>query len=125
MFSIGSIIAWFTGGGFKSIASELRQARADVLAAENNEQRIAAEERMNLALHRVGAQTQGAGNWAAKAMRALFALPVAVYNAKLFLWDKAFGWGTTDSLSPYLENVAWTVIAFYFLDNTIRLARNR
>jgi hypothetical protein len=52
-------------------------------------------------------------------VRALFAAPVAIYYAKLFLWDKVLGWGSTDALSSDLTHVSWVVIGFYFL-TTIR-----
>jgi hypothetical protein len=117
------IAAWFAGGGANGLAAELRRAHADRLAAQTDSEKLAADERMTLVAARVDAQTQGAGSITAKIMRAGYGVPPMIYNAKLFLWDKVLGWGTTDALSPYLENVAWTVIGFYFLDNTLRLAR--
>lgn len=52
-------------------------------------------------------------------VRSLFAAPVAIYYAKLFLWDKVLGWGATDPLSADLTHVAWVIIGFYFL-TTVR-----
>lgn len=117
------LIGWFVGGGGKGLAAEIRQAHKDRLDAKNDAARLAAEERMNLVASRVEAQTRGAGSFSAKIMRAGFALPFLLYNGKLVIWDKMLGLGATDPLSPYLENVAWTIIAFYFLDNTIRFVR--
>jgi len=48
-------------------------------------------------------------------VRALYAVPPALYFGKLYIWDKMLGWGTTDPLSPDMRYVAMTVIAFYFL----------
>lgn len=118
------LIAWITGGGVKGLASELRQAHKDRLDAANDADRVAADERMNLVMSRVEAQTRGAGSAWAKIMRAAFALPFVIYIAKLVVWDKVLGWGTTDPLSPYLEGISWTIITFYFLDNTVRLIRS-
>lgn len=120
---IGTILSWLTGGGLSGLAGEIRQAHKDKLEAANDSERIAAEERMDLALRRVEAQTKGAGSWMAKTMRAGFAIPFILYNAKLIVWDKMLGLGSTDALSPYLETVGWIVIGFYFFDNTLRLAR--
>lgn len=120
---IGSLISFFTGGGFNSIADQFRQAYEAKLAAQNDAERIAADKWIAELEHRVAAQTQGAGTAWAKIMRAAFALPFVIYHGKLIIWDKVLGWGTTDPLSPYLEGIAWTIIAFYFLDNTIRMIR--
>lgn len=117
------LVGWFVGGGFNSLAGELRQAQKDRLEAANDAERLRAEERMDLALRRVEAQTRGAGTFTAKTARFLFALPFIIYVNKIVLWDKVLGLGATDTLSPFLEGIAWTVIGFYFLDNTLRLAR--
>lgn len=121
----GKLAKWFIGGGAKGIASEIRQAHADRLKADTDKEKLAADERMHQVAMRVEAQTRGSGAFSAKFVRACFAAPFIIYNAKLVLWDKVLGLGATDGLSPYLENVAWTVITFYFLDNTIRMARNQ
>lgn len=123
MISLSGILSFFTGGAFKSIASELNDAYQAKLNAANDEQRIAADVAIAKANARVAAQTQGAGSFWAKVMRAGFAIPFILYNGKLIIWDKMLGWGTTDPLSPYLETVGWMVIGFYFLDNTVRFMK--
>lgn len=120
---LGTILSWISGGGLSSIAKEIRGAQKDRLEAANEKDRLAADERMNTALRRMEAQTKGAGSFSAKAVRAAFAVPFIIYNAKLVIWDKTLGLGTTDGLSPYLETVGWTVIGFYFLDNSLRMVR--
>lgn len=120
----GKLVGWFVGGGAASIAAEIRGARADQLAAENDEARIEAEERMDLALRRLEAQNGGPQNGWAKLVRASFAFPFVIYINKLVLWDKVLGLGTTDPLSEFLQGAFLVVLAFYFLDNTIKLARN-
>ena len=44
-----------------------------------------------------------------------FALPFVIYNAKLVLWDKVLGLGSTDGLSAELFQVELACIGFYFL----------
>lgn len=39
---------------------------------------------------------------------------VAVYFAKLLIWDKCFGLGTTDPLLGWSGTVATAVVSFYF-----------
>ena len=43
---IAAILSWLAGGGVAAIGKELRQARLDRLNAENNDQRIAADVRI-------------------------------------------------------------------------------
>lgn len=119
----GKLVSWFVGGGASGLATELRLARKDVLDAKNDRERLKAEERMYRVEARVAAQTSGAGTWSAKSVRAAFAAPYILYNGKLIIWDKMLGLGTTDPLSFYLEGVGWTIIGFYFLDNTLRQIR--
>jgi hypothetical protein len=57
-------------------------------------------------------------------MRAGFALPFLVYNAKLVLWDKVLSLGATDPLSEELFQVEVACISFYFLHEIVaRLKR--
>lgn len=39
---------------------------------------------------------------------------VAFYFAKLLIYDKCFGWGTTDPLLGWSGTVATTIVGFYF-----------
>ena len=123
MFWVTKILGWVAGDGLNSIATEIRKAHADRLAAKNDAERLKSEERMDTALRRVEAQNQGPGAFWAKVMRASFAIPIVLYNAKIVVWDKIMGYGATDPLGGYMETVAWIVIGFYFLDNSVRLAR--
>lgn len=44
----------------------------------------------------------------------LFALPVIVYETKVILWDKVFGWGSTDPITGEVAQWASLIIGFYF-----------
>lgn len=124
MLKIFSLIASMVGGGgIKSISADIRKVTEARISAKTDKERLAAEERMNGLMHIVESQTRGAGATPAKIMRMMFALPVVLINAKLFVWDKLLGWGTTDQLSPYMHYVCYTVIGFYFLDNSIRMMK--
>lgn len=113
---VSTVLSWLTGGGLSGLASEIRQARKDVLDAENDEQRLKSKERLGTLLVRKDAQTQGQANWLPKVVRAvLFALPIGIYLWKLIVWDKILGWGVTDPLGEFEKNVASVVVAFYFL----------
>lgn len=54
------------------------------------------------------------GRWYTAAIRPLIALPVAILLAKIFVWDKVLGWGTTDALDANLWNVVMVIIGSYF-----------
>ena len=120
---LSRIVGWFIGGGGSGIASQIRQAYKDRLDADNDEKRIKADQEMDLAARKVEAQTRGAGSWWAKFVRFSFAFPYICYINWLIIHDKMFELGATDPLSPILERILWTIVAFYFLDNTIRLIK--
>lgn len=44
----------------------------------------------------------------------LMGYAVAVYIAKLLIWDKVLGLGTTDPLGGWIETTANLVVSFYF-----------
>lgn len=45
---------------------------------------------------------------------AAFAIPIIIYMAKVFLWDAAFGWGTSDAVKGDVSIWAGMVVGFYF-----------
>jgi len=118
---------WITGGGLTGIASELRKAKLDQLNAENNETRITAEVTIEQLQARQAALIEGRGAWVSKVVQAAYAAPFVLYNAKVVIWDKVLGWGTTDPLGPFETNLGLIVVGFYFLTtgatHTIRQMR--
>lgn len=58
------------------------------------------------------------GRWYTAIIRPLFALPFIIYTWKLVVWDKVFGLGETDNLSPDLWNVMLTILGAYFIGRT-------
>jgi sterol desaturase/sphingolipid hydroxylase (fatty acid hydroxylase superfamily) len=108
------ILNALTGGVAHELAAAFR-AHED---AQTDQERIAAQERINHLQAIADVQKAEAGNPINALIRAAFAVPIALYFAKLFLWDKVLGWGSTDSLSPELWQLALVVIGFYFLHDT-------
>ncbi len=57
----------------------------------------------------------------------LMGYTVAVYLAKLLIWDKMFGMGRTDPLVGWVETTANLIVAFYFgkrtFENVARIIR--
>ena len=66
------------------------------------------------------------GKWWTSLPRPLFAYTVWLYFAKLIIWDKVLGWGTTDPLGVWEAGVAGTVVSVYFGARTFeKIARIR
>lgn len=98
-----------------SIVSQLANAYAARAKAQTDEARIAADVRIKTLEAKRDVMVSESGNGINQIVRLLFALPVAIYYAKLFVYDKVLALGSTDALSPELTNIAFTVIGFYFL----------
>ncbi len=118
--------------GLADPISKITQAITDekvkLAAAANDKERIASQERVSaLEARRSVLMAEASGSPLNSFIRAGFALPFVVYNAKLVLWDKVlavFTNGTTDPLSPELVQIELACIGFYFLyDIAARLKR--
>lgn len=110
----------FLSGPLTAISNDLKEAYQSKLQAQNDAERIAADERINLLENRksviLAAQSDPVERW----VRVLFALPFIIYTWKLIVWDKVAHLGSTDPLSSDLTQLFWIVIGGYFLDVTIR-----
>lgn len=97
------------------IGGKIADAKVAQANAITDQERIAAEERVKTLEARRDVLVAESGLPINTIVRLLFALPPAIYLAKLYVYDKVLGLGATDPLSPELWDVLWTVIAFYFL----------
>lgn len=122
---LGLILNALTGG----VARELAGAFNAREQAKTDAERIAADERIAALRNLRDVQMAEAGSPINAIVRALFAIPVALYYAKIFLIDKTLGaWfqTSTDPLSPELTYVSTAVIGFYFLyECATRIMRGR
>jgi len=109
------VIKWITGGGFSGIASELRQAHADKLQAQTDEQKLAADVTINQLEARQNALVQGEGAWVSKVVQAAWATPFIIFNFKVIVWDKVLKLGVTDPLGEFERNIGMIIVGFYFL----------
>lgn len=106
------------------IGSQLARAWEARQRAQTDAEKIAADERIAFLKAKQAVQVAEAGSKINALVRLLFAVPPALYLAKLYVWDKVLGLGTTDPLSPLMESVLFTVVGFYFLtDGAERVAR--
>jgi len=97
------------------IVGKIADARAEAAKAATDQERIHAEERAKVLEARRDVLVAEAGGRLNSTMRACFAAPFALYNAKLVIWDKMMALGSTDGLSPELYHVEMACIGFYFL----------
>jgi sterol desaturase/sphingolipid hydroxylase (fatty acid hydroxylase superfamily) len=113
------ILAWLAKIGIGSIANKLAAAYAAKQNATTDQARIAADERIRTLEAKRDVQVAEAGSPINAFIRVLFALPVAIYYGKLFLYDKVLAMGATDPLSSELTQIAFVIIGFYFVDQMV------
>lgn len=110
--------------GIGTLTTKIAAAKADVETAQTERQRIQAEERVKALEARRDVMIAEGGSPINAMIRATFALPVALYYGKIFLWDKVLALGATDPLSENLTEVAMIIIGFYFLaEGAAQMAR--
>lgn len=112
------MLAFLAQIGIGSIVDKLANAYVELENAKNDRERIVAEQKIKALEARRDVQIAEAGTPINALIRLLFALPVAIYFGKIYLWDKVLGWGVTDPLSPQLTEIAWVIISFYFISET-------
>jgi len=105
-----------------SLINPLAKVTADLIFAKTNQanakteqQRIEAEVTISQLEAQqkllVAEQATRATRW----IRPLFALPFVIYNFKVIVWDKVFGFGTTDVLSDQYWQLQMIVFGAYFI----------
>ena len=112
---LAAILSAPTGGVARELASAYR-ARQE---AQSDAERIAADERIRSLQAMADLQRAEAGSPINGLLRAYIAIGPATYLFKIYLIDKVLGLGATDDLSPELWQIAWVVIGFYFLHETV------
>jgi hypothetical protein len=119
----GLILSWLTGGGLAGIGDQLNKAYQAKLNAQNDAQRIEAEMTISQLTARQAVLIAEQGSWMTRWIRPAFAFPFVVYDAKIIIWDKVLGLGTTDSLSPEFWQLQMIVFGAFFLTRPFEKAR--
>lgn len=114
------LLLGFLSGPISDISNDLKQAYQSKLAAANDAERIAADERINLLEDRKSVILAAQSDPVERLVRVGYAIPCLTYLWKLLLWDKVLSLGATDGLSPELWHVFMIILGGYFLDVTIR-----
>lgn len=109
------IIGWIAGGGLKGITGELRAAYEAKLQAQNDAERLLADQRIALLEAQQTVLVKEADSKLTSWIRPAFAAVFLVYLAKVVVYDKVLGLGVTDPLSPILEETMMVILGAYFL----------
>lgn len=119
MGEVTAILSWLASLLSGPIVGAVIDGYKAKLAAGNDKDRIAADlSARELDVQRAEIEAQNAlriaqiGKWYEP--EKLMGYAVAVYVAKLLIYDKVFGLGTTDPLGGWIETTANLIVAFYF-----------
>lgn len=112
---IGLLFRWLTGGGIAAIGEQINRAYAAKLNAQNNSEKIEAEQQIVALEARQSVLLAEQSSWHTSWIRPCFALPFVLFIWKLVIWDKMLGLGTTPDLSPDLWKLMWIIVGAYFL----------
>ncbi len=116
---LGMILSFVTGlfPTINGITAAISNEKIAGINAKTDEERIHSQERVSALQARRDVLIVEAGRpWTLNGLiRGLIALGPTVILLKIFIWDKALGWGSTDALDPNLWFVVQTVLGFYFL----------
>lgn len=116
------LASWLAGTGLTTIMSGVTDAYKAKLQAGNDQDKLAAD----LAARELAIQAQDADIQGRLALadgagpRKLIGYSVGIYIAKLLVWDKTLGLGSTDDVSDRLFWIITTVIVAYFGNGAIR-----
>lgn len=116
---ISKIIGWLGGGAITAIGGQINEWQRIRAAAQNDHERLEADKMLATLEASKATILQAQRDKYERWVRIGFAAPFVIYNAKLVLWDKVFGLGATDPLSPELANIQMTIIASYFIYATV------
>ena len=128
MAILSSLLGLLGGGGglLDPVTATITTVRYQRLSAAHDAERLEIDRQLaNLRARRdvLVAGASGRWGWIDSTIRVSFAIPVSFYYGKIFIWDKALGWGVTDPLSEDLTWTARVIIGFYFLYEAARAVR--
>lgn len=120
---ISSLLGFGTGlfSTLQTISNNLSNEKIALINSKTDQERIASAEKIGAlqaqqAVLVADSQRSSVDIW----IRALFALPPAIYLAKLYVYDKVLQMGTTDPLSPLMTTTLWWILGFYFVHSILR-----
>lgn len=112
---ITTVLSWFSSGAINAIGEQITKAYQSKLSAQNDEARIAAEQEIARLEAQQAVLISEQGNLITRWIRPAFALPFVIYNFKIVVWDKVFGFGATDALPEQYWQLQMIIFGAYFL----------
>jgi len=123
VIGLGTILGWISP--LKGIAREIARVTIAKQDAQTEQARIEADIELGQLKAReavlIAEQSHALTRW----VRPAFAYPCAFYWAKIWVWDKALGWGATDAIDNRLWWISMTIIGAYFLTRPFEKAFRR
>ena len=116
------LILNFLGG---SVASKLADAYKAKLNAQNDTERLEAEQNISYLEAKRDILLAEQGHWSTRWIRPFLVAPFGIYLWKLLVWDKTLGLGTTDDLSIELWQIMLIMVGAYFVGRPIEKFLNR
>lgn len=115
-----AIIRFLAGGGISAIGSQIVEWQRVRENAKNDHERIEADKMIATLKASEAVILQAQRDPYERWIRIGLAVPIVIYNGKLFLWDKVLGLGATDPLSSSMIQVQAIVLAGYFIHAVAR-----
>lgn len=109
-----AILDWLGGGIIKQVAEPLERAYRAKLEAQNDEQKLAAEQQIAFFEGQIALATEAARSDRWYSPRPLMAYCATLVVAKLLVWDTVLGLGVTPDPGPTVTGIVLTIIGFYF-----------
>lgn len=111
----GSFISFLTSSAFTSLSEELRRAYQAKLDADNNSQKIAADELISKLHLQQQLLIVEQKRWYTAWIRPMLALPVVVFVWKIIVWDTVLGLGVTQEPGDLIRWIVLTTIGAFLL----------
>jgi hypothetical protein len=112
---ITTVLSWFSSGAINAIGRQITKAYQSKLLAQNDEARIAAEQEIARLEAQQAVLISEQGNLVTRWIRPAFTLPFVIYNFKIVVLDKVFGFGATDGLPEQYWQLQMIIFGAYFL----------
>ena len=97
------------------ITGQIAGAFAKKIDAQTEHERIAADEEVKTLQAKRDVLIAESSTPLNVLARTWLMAPPSIYIAKLFIWDKVLGWGSTDDLSNNLWWIVFVIYGFYFM----------
>lgn len=109
-------------GAINNITSAISNEKIALIGATTDREKIETQERISaLQAQRDVLVAEAARSKIPLYVQLLMTLPIAAIMAKIIVWDKMLGWGSTDNLSPEEWYLVYVVYGFWFVHSTVGL----